>query len=221
MTPPRGSDRRARPSLRLERSLLATGAAVVVGLDEVGRGALAGPVAVGAVAVTAATGRPPVGVRDSKLLTVRARTALAPAIRRWAASHAVGWAGADEIDAFGLVPALRLAAQRALVGLRLPVVDVLLLDGTHDFLGPGAHHSGGAQVRVAEVRTAAGADNRMTTVAAASVIAKCARDALMDDLGAQCDDRYGWRSNKGYAAAVHRDALVRWGPTQYHRLTWG
>lgn len=124
------------PTHTVERSLRATlGAKVIAGVDEVGRGAWAGPVTVCA-AVTGLR-RPPDGLTDSKLLTVKRRTALAGALTGWVNSFALGDASPEEIDALGMTAALRLAATRALDAL--PVrPDAVILDGKHDYLGvPG------------------------------------------------------------------------------------
>ena len=127
---------RAVPTLRQERALLASGARLVAGMDEVGRGALAGPVSVGVVVVDAATRTGPKGVADSKLLTPAAREAIAPAVRRWAVAWGVGHAGPAEIDEVGIIAALRMAGRRALAQVRLMCgdVDVVVLDGKHDWL---------------------------------------------------------------------------------------
>ena len=105
------------PTLDTERALFADGARIVVGIDEVGRGAIAGPVTVGAVALDAGCGPFPEGLADSKLLTPRRREAMAPLVRGWALACATGWASAAEIDRHGIVSALGLAASRALAGL--------------------------------------------------------------------------------------------------------
>lgn len=123
-----------RPSLRLEKTLLRDGCLRLAAMDEVGRGALAGPVTIGVVVVTERIGRVPEGLRDSKLLTPAARESLIAPIRRWAKEFAVGHASAVEIDAIGIMAALRAAAQRALA--QLPAVDAILLDGKHDYLAP-------------------------------------------------------------------------------------
>ncbi len=121
------------PSLRLERQLLRSGHTLVAGMDEVGRGALAGPVSVGVLVVDEATRTAPTGLRDSKLLTPATRDALAPKVRRWALAWAVGHTEPAEIDAIGIIAALRLAGRRALA--QLPVrPDVVILDGNHDYL---------------------------------------------------------------------------------------
>lgn len=124
----------AGPSLRLARSLMRThGHLVVAGMDEVGRGALAGPVSVGVVAVTADTRSAPPGLDDSKQLTALQRERLAPRLRRWAPAWAVGHASNDEVDAWGILLALRVAGLRALADLGA-VPDRVVLDGSYDWL---------------------------------------------------------------------------------------
>ncbi len=107
-----------RPTLRFERELLRSGVAALACVDEAGRGALSGPVSVGVVVITARTKPAPQGVRDSKLLSPSRRSELAPRIRRWTA-HAVGMASPAEVDRIGVLPALRLAGQRALADLSI------------------------------------------------------------------------------------------------------
>ncbi|WP_084614010.1 ribonuclease HII [Nakamurella lactea] len=124
-----------RPSLRFEKSLIRDGCLRLAAMDEVGRGALAGPVTIGIVVVTERIGRVPEGLRDSKLLTPSARERLVGPVRRWARGEfAVGHASAVEIDAIGIMAALRAAARRALA--QLDPVDALLLDGKHNYLAP-------------------------------------------------------------------------------------
>ena len=195
----------------------------MVGMDEVGRGALAGPVSVGAVAVDLATRSCPKGVADSKLLTPAARERLVPGIIRWGVARAVGHASAAEIDDVGIIAALRLAGHRALRALRV-APDVVLLDGSHDWLTPPAEldlfgpADDEAHVGVA-VRTRVKADRTCASVAAASVLAKCERDALMISL-ADTHRGYGWAENKGYGAPEHVTALRALGPTDLHRRSW-
>jgi ribonuclease HII len=194
------------PTHRVERSLRATlGAKVVVGLDEVGRGAWAGPVTVCA-AVTGLR-RPPDGLTDSKLLTVRRRTRLAAVLTGWVTAHAFGHASPEEIDELGMTSALRLAAVRALQGLPM-VPDAVILDGKHDYLGGPWH-----------VRTVIKGDQSCVPVAAASVLAKVHRDATMADVGAD-HIPFGFADNAGYPSPVHRTALEELGPTPHHRLSW-
>lgn len=207
-----------RPDLRHERALLRAGARVVAGMDEVGRGALAGPVSVGAVAVDLTTRTCPQGVADSKLLTPTARERLLPALRRWGLARAVGHASPEEIDAVGILGALRLAGRRALAALGVPV-DLVLLDGSHDWLTPPDDLFTVDEPWTVAVRTRVKADQRCASVAAASVLAKCERDALMTGLAAE-HPAYGWAENKGYAAPEHVAALRRWGPSEVHRRSW-
>lgn len=225
-----------RPDLRHERALLRAGARVVVGMDEVGRGALAGPVSVGAVAVDLTTRACPQGVADSKLLSAAARERLRPALCRWGVARAVGHADAAEIDAMGIIAALRLAGTRALAQLGVEV-DLVLLDGSHDWLTPPAQgdlfSAGPFEIPAAArgplgtgplgpgpaVRTRVKADRSCASVAAASVLAKCERDALMVELAAD-HPAYGWSDNKGYGAPGHLDALRALGPSRWHRRSW-
>ncbi|MCF8526085.1 MAG: ribonuclease HII [Candidatus Nanopelagicales bacterium] len=213
-------------SLRVERRLLRDGAELVCGMDEVGRGALSGPVSVGAAVVDAST-PPATDFRDSKVLTPRARAQMAPRIRDWSLSSAVGHASAEEIDSHGIIGALRLAANRALAMLTV-MPEVVLLDGRHDWLTPAQQGSlfevesgspDGRPVFNGRVVTQVKADMTCTSVAAASVLAKIERDAIMTDLAAQFPE-YGWAGNKGYASPEHIDALTRLGPTSMHRRSW-
>jgi ribonuclease HII len=204
-----------RPTLRLERELLRSGCLRLGAMDEVGRGSPAGPVYVGLVVVDASMGRPPPGIRDSKLLAPAAREALAPRIRSWAAGWALGSADPAEVDAVGLNGALGRAGLRALAALDL-APDLVLVDGDHDWLTPAG--AGGDTV-VPEVRTRVRADLTCTTVAAASILAKVARDALMVRLADEFP-AYGWESNKGYGTVDHLDALRRLGPSPHHRISW-
>jgi ribonuclease HII len=220
----------ASPSLRVERALLRSGAMQVCGMDEVGRGALSGPVTVGVVVVDARS-RSLKGVRDSKLLAPQAREELVPAIRHWAVDWAVGHASAAEIDEAGIIAGLRLAGLRALGSLRTSP-DVVLLDGSHDWLSAPAQGSlfdvgdpDTGSVRPSglpsgvRVHMRVKADLTCTSVAAASVLAKVERDALMRELHAGCP-HYGWTDNKGYASPDHLDALRRLGPSSQHRRSW-
>jgi ribonuclease HII len=228
----RPSVRSTAPTLREERRLLRSGHVVVAGMDEVGRGALAGPVTVGLVVVDATVRTAPSGVRDSKLLTPAAREAMVPRLRRWALEHAVGHAQPDEIDRYGIIAALRLAGRRALAQLPLAPTCVLL-DGCHDWLTlpdePVALFeldvAGRSRAPVVElsaepaVLTRVKADQRCAAVAAASVLAKVERDAIMVRL-AEDFPAYGWRENKGYSAPEHAAALRAWGPCSQHRQSW-
>jgi ribonuclease HII len=210
-----------------------TGAGVLAAVDEVGRGALAGPVSVGVVLLEAHTKPAPLGVADSKLLTPQARQRLVPRIRRWAADCAVGHAEASEIDRIGLIAALRLAAERAVSQLsRTP--DWVLLDGNHDYLTrrdeptlfddvpadtePWPADGGGWRCTV-PVRTLIKGDLRCSSIAAASVLAKTERDAMLIEL-AQQYPVYGFADNKAYASPQHLAALIEHGPCAIHRCSW-
>ena len=212
----------AVPHLRHERQLLRDGARLVAGMDEVGRGSLAGPVSVGVVVVDARTRSAPHGVADSKLLTPAAREALLPALARWGLARAVGHASADEIDAVGIMAALRLAGRRALAQVSLVVgpVDTVLLDGNHDWLTGAAtlFDDDAGEVRP-RVHLRVKADRSCASVAAASVLAKCERDALMVAL-APAHPAYRWEENKGYASPEHLAALRDVGPCVLHRRSW-
>lgn len=204
------------PTLRFEKALYREGVTSIVGVDEVGRGALAGPVAVGMVVIDTAVRRIPVGLRDSKLLPEAAREALEPHCRRWVLHHAVGMASAAEVDALGIMRCLGLAGARALAMLEdagAPVRDsTLILDGNYDYLNP-------ALMRPARVVTRIKADRDCASVAAASVIAKVHRDRLMIGHDSEYPG-YGWASNKGYSSREHFDAIAALGPSALHRLTW-
>lgn len=218
-TPRRAASR--RPSLRVERTLQREGYPVLVGMDEVGRGALAGPVTVGVVAIDGTCRSAPAGVRDSKLLAPAARERLVPRIRRWCLGHGVGHASPAEIDAVGIMTALRLAGERALAQLALRP-DLVLLDGNHDWLtDPGREglFALDDDDPPPPVRTMIKADLRCSSVAAASVLAKVTRDALMVEL-APAHAAYRWDQNKGYAAPEHLDALRALGPSDHHRRSW-
>lgn len=206
----------ADPTLRLERSMHREGVRYVIGCDEVGRGAIAGPVAVGLAVVGQGVRAHPPGLRDSKMLSEKRREELSPLALKWSLFSAVGLASALEVDAIGIIAALGLAGSRALASLRdagAPVHEaVVLLDGSHDWLTPNAP---GAP----PVRTRIKADRDCASVAAASVIAKVHRDRIMID----ADDTipgYGWKGNKGYASSEHYAAIHRQGPSELHRHTW-
>ncbi|TIC88140.1 ribonuclease HII [Nocardioides sp. GY 10113] len=209
------------PSLRVVRRMMRGGLASVAGVDEVGRGALCGPVTVAVVQVTEATRSAPQGVRDSKLLTADARARLAPRIRRWA-PHGVGHASPAEIDEYGVIVALRLAGHRALAALPEPPAAVLL-DGNHDYLTAPEQDALFAPpdllAQTPPVVTMVKADLRCAAVAAASILAKTERDTIMAGLAADFPE-YGWAANKGYAAPDHLAALSRLGPTPHHRVSW-
>lgn len=217
----------------LELTLL-DGRRFVAGMDEVGRGALAGPVSVGVAIVDANCAEPPAGLTDSKLLSSTRRVGLCEPLRQWACASGVGHASPAEIDAHGIVIALRLAGQRALLQALdhavLPLPDLIILDGVHDWLTEPADdlfaalsdapadeqwRAGGHVTPPVQMQVKA--DMSCAVVAAASVLAKVERDALMV---AQEDPGYGWASNKGYASAAHVEGLRRLGASVFHRRSW-
>lgn len=209
------------PTLRHERAMLRSGLKALACADEAGRGALCGPVSLGVVVVTSSSPSAPKGVRDSKLLSPARRLELVPRIQAWA-PHAVGMASAHEIDEIGIVAALRLAGQRALSALSL-APDHVLLDGNHDYISEPEQPTLFGQLSplctVPPVTTMVKADLRCAGVAAASILAKTARDRLLVDLHDQHPE-YGWADNKGYGAPDHLEALARLGPTPHHRVSW-
>jgi len=214
------------PTLDVERSFLSSGVRLLAGVDEVGRGALAGPVSVGITVVDLADHGLLADVRDSKLLKPEDRDRLEPLVREWALASAVGHASSREIDEIGIIAALRLAGTRAwgdiLDGGVTP--DLVLLDGSHNWLSPEVQASlfdpapAGAGCE-APVHTRVKADMSCLSVAAASVLAKVARDRIMVDLHSELP-AYGWNVNKGYATAAHRDVIRLHGPSAYHRTSW-
>jgi ribonuclease HII len=195
------------PTLRVERKCWEAGDRCVVGIDEVGRGSWAGPVTVAAVVPGDEHLK---GVRDSKMLTPQEREVSAARVRSWARGIGIGHASHEECDVLGMTEALRRAACRALDELSDQgfTPDRIVLDGKFDYI---------RQPRV--VRTIIKADMKVLSVAAASVVAKTTRDALMAD-EAEHFPAYGFESNRGYPAPVHKCALAAYGPTSIHRRSW-
>ncbi|MBO9577815.1 MAG: ribonuclease HII [Microbacteriaceae bacterium] len=185
-------------------------------MDEVGRGAVAGPVAVGVVALDPLAVVVPDGLRDSKLLSEPRREALHPVVSVWGTARAVGLASSEEVDAFGIVVALGLAGARALGSLRaegvLLAASIVLLDGSHDWL------SRALEERTA-VRTRVKADRDCASVAGASVLAKVHRDRLMATSDIE-HPGYGWARNKGYGAPEHLEAVRTAGLSPLHRRSF-
>jgi len=196
--------KRASPGLDHERAAWEAGADVVVGVDEVGRGAWAGPISVGAAVLP--QGKRVYKVRDSKLLTEVEREALFDRIAGWCRAWAVGHASQEECDGLGMSAAQKLAAQRAVAGLGL-VPDHVLVDGNWDFVGLG------------NTRRMVKGDARCLSIAAASILAKVTRDRIMRT-EAEHFPAYDFDLNKGYPCPRHKLALRAWGPTSIHRRTW-
>lgn len=209
------ADPQKDPTLDFELASFASGLPLVIGVDEVGRGAIAGPVAVGVHAVYAGTEEFPVGLRDSKLLTEKRREVLAPLVSEWGAG-AVGYASAEEIDERGITWALGEAGRRALLSLHKAGVEVssglILVDGKHDWLSPALRKPLNVQTRI-------GADRTCASVAAASISAKVDRDAIMREAHER-EPYYAWNSNKGYGSAAHYEGIAQSGLSAQHRKSW-
>lgn len=193
------------PSLVLERGLWASGHQVVVGVDEVGRGAWAGPLTVGAAVLPQE--RRVYKVRDSKMLTEVERERLFDRVAGWCRAWSVGHATQQECDDLGMSAAQKLAARRAIDGLGLGEPDKVLVDGHWDFVGRGTTQ------RVIK------GDATCLSIAAASILAKVTRDRMMRD-EAQHFPGYDFDLNKGYPCPRHKTALRAYGPTSIHRRSW-
>jgi len=211
------------PSLDSERRIFERGHRFVIGIDEVGRGAIAGPVAVGVSLIdktNSALEVWPQKLQDSKLMTAKSRSEINQPLIDWVSSYAIGFSSNTEIDNLGISEALRMAAGRALdelfkdVALRKMIAEdnaVILLDGSQNWLGKVSY---GLDVNV-QVK----ADTNCVSVAAAAVLAKVTRDSLMQELD-QKYPGYGLAGHKGYASAAHISALRTLGPSAIHRVTW-
>lgn len=190
--------------LQYEQMLKAQGFSVVCGIDEAGRGPLAGPVC--AACVVLPDGYVPEGVQDSKKLTEKKRAALYDVIRRDALSYGIGMASREEIDTVNILQATFLAMRRALAQVA-PVPDAAIIDGNQR---PG--------LPVHEYTLIKG-DALSACVASASILAKVTRDRYMLELDARYP-AYGFARHKGYGTAAHRAALLAHGPCPEHRLTF-
>jgi ribonuclease HII len=192
------------PTLAIEKVLWTQGHEIVVGIDEVGRGSWAGPLALGAAVLP--KDRRVNGVRDSKMLSEYEREALFDRIAGWCDAWAVGFVSAEDCDRLGMSAAQKLAARRALEGLGV-VPDHVLLDGNWDFVETG------------NVTKLVKGDARCLSIAAASILAKVSRDRLMR----QEDEHfplYHFAENKGYPCPRHKMALQAFGPSAIHRRSW-
>ena len=198
---------RLRPSTAVEESLWSSGCRFVAGVDEVGRGPLAGPVYAAAV-ILDRDARPGwlADLRDSKELLAYDRQRLAEAVRREALDFAIGWATVREIDAWGIGLANKMAMVRAINGLRLRPQHVLI-DGPLKVTHPLPQYA------------IVDGDATCASIAAASNVAKVARDALMCQLD-QVYPQYGFASHKGYATPDHLERLARYGACSQHRQSW-
>jgi ribonuclease HII len=216
-----------------ERAVLAEGFGLVAGVDEVGRGAWAGPASVGVV-VYRPDAPPPEGLRDSKEVPEDQRELLYPLVTGWGVDWAVGHVGPDECDRLGMTAALRLAARRALGTLRVRP-EVVLLDGPFDYISdPVAAPPDGKAVRpepskrsrrrragqsTPPVRTVVDGDAICVSIAAASIVAKVTRDRLMREM-AESFPPFDFDRNKGYPSPTHKTALAGHGLSSVHRRSW-
>ncbi len=197
------------PNRVLERELHDLGHELVVGIDEVGRGAWAGPLMVGAAVLP--IDRRVNGVRDSKMLSERGRELLFDRVASWCTAWSVGAASHDECDELGMADAQRLATRRALAALEVlgVVPDAAVVDGSWNFVGRLVPH---VEMRVK-------ADRDCLPVAAASILAKVSRDRIMRGLSVDYP-QWHFDTNKGYPCPLHRTALQGWGPSAIHRRSW-
>jgi len=194
------------PTRQIEKELWAAGHEMIVGIDEVGRGAWAGPLMVGAAILPRE--RRVNGVRDSKVLTEKNREFLFDRIAAWCLAWAVGGASQEECDELGMAAAQRLATRRAIEGLGV-VPDAAVVDGKWDFVSP----------HVAHVEMRVKADRYCLSVAAASILAKVTRDRIMRDASASYP-QWSFDTNKGYPCPLHKAALQGYGPSAIHRRSW-
>lgn len=198
--------KRVAPTRALERQLWERGFETVVGIDEVGRGAWAGPLSVGAAVLP--RDRRLNGIRDSKMLSERDRERLFARVAGWCQSWGVGHASQAECDELGMADAQRLATRRALAQLSSRP-DAAIVDGSWDFVSPAVGH----------VERVIKADARCLVVSAASILAKVTRDRLMRD-HAEHYPAWSFDTNKGYPCQTHLAALQAWGPSTIHRRSW-
>ena len=195
------------PSANEEWHLFAKGAVTVAGVDEVGRGAWAGPLSVGVAVITAASLHAlPDGVADSKMLSPKQRERLFAPLASSVAGYAIGHASPRECDELGMTKAQRLATKRAFDQLHCEV-DAVIVDGNIDFVGRG------------NSTVIVGADRLCISVAAASVLAKVTRDRRMIKYAARYQ-AYAFEQNKGYPSPDHIAALSAHGLTDIHRASW-
>jgi ribonuclease HII len=196
---------RTFPTLALETLLTQSSGGLVCGVDEAGRGPWAGPVSAGAVILN--PDDLPAGIDDSKALTEKRRAALEPEIKARALAWGVGFASAREIEELNIIGATGLAMCRAIEAMALQPV-AALVDGNYRFKLP------------CPIQTVVGGDGLSLSIAAASILAKTARDRVMIEMDALYP-AYGFAGHKGYNAPVHSAALKLHGPCPEHRRSWG
>ena len=199
-----------------ESDALARGFRRIAGVDEAGRGPLAGPVVAAAVVFEPGIFNP--DIKDSKLLSAKKRELLAGWIKERAASWAVGVADSGEIDRLNILRASLLAMARAVRGLEV-TPDFLMIDGPYGIPAASLLENGGPWTVAPAQRAVKGGDRLCFSIAAASIIAKVARDRMMVDLDALYPE-YGFASHKGYRSRRHSEALDRYGPCPDHRRSF-
>lgn len=230
------------PSFKYEQDLLSEGYDWVIGLDEVGRGSLAGPVMVGAVVIGIKQVKEnymPEGLADSKLLSEKRREELYEPLQKWCTTWAVGSCTNTEIDEWGISYALGVAALKAISKVEEDIKKLsfsvnantransnfriaAILDGPCDYIDKVANTFDAPYVHEpVKVHTLVKADRQCASVAAAAVLAKVTRDNLMVSLAKNPQyAAYDWASNKGYGSLAHRNAIKKVGPSDLHRLSW-
>jgi len=209
------------PSLDFEHTFLSKGVRYIIGMDEVGRGCVAGDVAVGAALIDLESPLSwPANLKDSKLLSEKAREAIYPEVESYVQDFAVSFGTVAEIEQKGIMAALTSAAVRSLEKLMTNPETLavlrdnqvqIILDGNLDYLG--------AKSFGFPVVTKVKADQSCVSVAAASILAKVTRDRVMLELHKQYPD-FDLASNKGYASAKHRESLRKLGASPIHRTSW-
>lgn len=214
---PLGGDEISRPELRsYEEQSYARGYESVAGLDEVGRGPLAGPVVAAAVILPRGYLHP--DIKDSKQLTTKQREEVVRLIERDAHAWGIGLATVRQIDRLNILQASLLAMVKALAALKAKV-DCVLIDGNQtiplNLFGAGRFAAG----RTLYQRSIIKGDQRCLSIAAASIVAKVARDRIMAELDRQYPE-YGFGAHKGYSCAAHFEALRRFGPSPAHRKSF-
>lgn len=209
------------PSLSFENTF-AVSKRFIIGIDEVGRGSIAGPVAVGVALIDLKeiSENWPAKLRDSKLISEKTREAIFPEVSSWVHSWAVGMASVEEIETKGIVESLALAGSRALAEMlqESELRAALARDGVQIILD-GSHNWLGTKTMGFDVVAKTKADRDCVSVACASVLAKVTRDRLMLEIDKE-HPRFSLASNKGYASSDHIAALKEHGPSPIHRLSW-
>lgn len=234
------------PSFKYEQDLLCEGYDWVIGLDEVGRGSLAGPVMVGAVVIGIKQVKEnymPEGLADSKLLSEKRREELYEPLQKWCTTWAVESCTNTEIDEWGISYALGVAALKAISKVEEDIKKLsfsvnantrantransnfriaAILDGPCDYIDKVANTFDAPYVpEPVKVHTLVKADRQCASVAAAAVLAKVTRDNLIVSLAKNPQyEAYDWASNKGYGSLAHRNAIKKVGPSDLHRLSW-